>query len=126
MTASHLPVVLIGLTAELKWLAAASFQSESVKLPHQTLEGVMDTDKKLNEPADDESKKDISEIVGDLVVSGVTVLAHSAAKAVVKRVRKAAVKTAPVKAVAKIVKKAQKPSAATQAAKSKIKSSGKL
>jgi hypothetical protein len=43
-----------------------------------------------------------------LVVGEVTVLAHSAAEAVVNRVRKAAAKTAPVKAVAKVVKKAER------------------
>ena len=81
----------------------------------------MDTEKKPNEPAVDEPKKDIGEMVGDLVVSGATVLAHSAAEAVVKRVRKAAAKTAPVKAVAKIVKKAKKSGATSKAAKSKNK-----
>ena len=44
--------------------------SESATLPHHTMEGVMDTEKKPTEPAVDESKKDIGEIVGDLVVSG--------------------------------------------------------
>ena len=67
----------------------------------------MDTEKKPSQQAGEEPKKDIGEIVGDLVVSGATVLAHSAAEAVVKRVRKAAAKAAPVKAVAKVVKKAE-------------------
>ena len=53
----------------------------------------MDTSKKSSEAIGEEQKKDIGEIVGDLVVSGATVLAHTAAQAVVKRVRKAAAKT---------------------------------
>ena len=81
----------------------------------------MDTKKKPNEQAAEQPKNDIGEIVGDLVVSGATVLAHSAAEAVVKRVRKAAAKTAPAKAVAKIVKKAKKSGAAPKASKSKRK-----
>ena len=54
----------------------------------------MDTKKKPNERAA-EQPNDIGEIVGDLVVGGATVLAHSAAEAVVKRVRKAAAKPLP-------------------------------
>ena len=70
----------------------------------------MDTEKK---PTEDTTppKQDMGQIVSDLVVSGATVLAHSAAEAVVKRVRKAAAQTAPVKAVAKVVNKAQKSAA---------------
>jgi hypothetical protein len=116
---------IVRMATGQKPLAAASSLSESATLRHHTLEGVMDTEKKPNEPAVDEPKKDIGELVGDLVVSGATVLAHSAAEAVVKRVRKAAAKTAPVKAVAKIVKKAKKSGAAPKAAKSKKKTSKK-
>ena len=50
----------------------------------------MDTEK--TEKSADQPKQDIGEIVGDLIVSGATVLANTAAKAVVKRVRKAAAK----------------------------------
>lgn len=116
---------IVRMATGQKPLAAASSLSESATLRHLHLEGVMDTEKKPNEPAVDEPKKDIGELVGDLVVSGATVLAHSAAEAVVKRVRKAAAKTAPVKAVAKIVKKAKKSGAAPKAAKSKKKTSKK-
>ena len=46
----------------------------------------MDTEKKPSEQARKRPKKDIGEIVGDLLVSGATVLAHSAvAETVVKR-----------------------------------------
>jgi hypothetical protein len=41
----------------------------------------MDTEKKTDE------KQDIGQVVGDLIVSGATVLAHSAAEAVVNRIR---------------------------------------
>jgi hypothetical protein len=74
-----------------------------------------ETDENTEKP-----KQDIGEVVGDLIVSGATVLAHSAAEAIVKRVRKSAAKTAPVKAVAKVVKKAKK-SAAPKTAKKKAK-----
>jgi hypothetical protein len=77
----------------------------------------MDTEKKPDENTE-KPKQDIGEVVGDLIVSGATVLAHSAAEAIVKRVRKSAAKTAPVKAVAKVVKKAKK-SAAPKTAKKK-------
>ena len=96
-------------------------RNESASLPYHFLEGVMNTEKKPNEQAAKEPKKDVGEIVGDLVVSGATVLAHSAAEAVVKRVRKAASKTPPVKAAAKIVKKAKKSGAVSKTAKSKRK-----
>jgi len=77
----------------------------------------MDTEKK---PEDTEKpKQDIGQIVGDLVVSGATVLAHSAAEAIVKRVRKAAGKTVPVKAVAKVVKKAKRSAAVGKATATK-------
>jgi hypothetical protein len=82
-------------------------------------EGFMDTEKKPDENTE-KPKQDIGEVVGDLIVSGATVLAHSAAEAIVKRVRKSAAKTAPVKAVAKVVKKAKK-SAAPKTAKKKAK-----
>ena len=64
-------------------------------------------------------KQDIGEIVGDLVVSGATLLAHSAAETVVKRVKKAAAKLAPVEAVNKVVKKAKKSAAGAKVAKAK-------
>ena len=61
----------------------------------------MDTEKKPNEQKADQPKQDIGEIVGDLVVSGATLLAHSAAESVVKRVKKVVAKSAPVEAVKK-------------------------
>ena len=60
----------------------------------------MDTEKKTDEVTQ-QPKQDVGQVISDLIVSGATVLAHSAAEAVVKRVRKAAAKTTPVKAVAK-------------------------
>ena len=66
----------------------------------------MDTEKKSEK--EKQPTQDIAAIVGDLVVSGATMLAHSAAEAVVKRVKKAAADSAPVQAVAKVVKKAKK------------------
>ena len=78
----------------------------------------MDTEKP--EKSADQPKQDIGEIVGDLIVSGATVLANTAGKAVVKRVRKAAAKTTAVKTVAKAVnKKANKSSAVSKVAKGK-------
>jgi len=59
----------------------------------------MDTEKKSEKSP--EPTQDIGKIVGDLVVSGATILAHSAAEAVVKRVNKATADSAPVQAVAK-------------------------
>ena len=67
----------------------------------------MDTEKKSSKQIAEEPKKDIGEIVGDLVVSGATVL-HTAAEAVVKRVMGAAAKTAPVRATAEVVKEGEK------------------
>jgi hypothetical protein len=84
----------------------------------------MDIEKKPGEKPE-QPKQDIAQIVGDLVVSGATVLAHSAAEARVKRVRKAAAKTAQVKAVAKVVNKAKKPVAASKAAKKRPKRASK-
>jgi hypothetical protein len=84
----------------------------------------MDTEKKPDEDAK-QPKQDVGQIVGDLVVSGATVLAHSAAEAVVKRVRKAAAKTTPAKARAKVVKKAKKSTAASKAASKKVKKASK-
>ena len=83
------------------------------------LEDLMDTEKKPDEPSAEKPKQDVGQIVGDLVVSGATVLAHSAAEAVVKRVRKAAAKTRPVKAMAKAAKKARKSAPTSKAGKSK-------
>jgi hypothetical protein len=81
------------------------------------MEIAMDTDKKPQEKTD--GSKDIGDMVGDLVVSGATVLAHSAATAIVKRVKKAATKSAPVKAAAKAVSKARKSAAARKTGKRK-------
>ena len=78
----------------------------------------MDTEKKSSKQIAEEPKKDIGEIVGDLVVSGATVL-HTAAEAVVKRVTKAAAKTALVKAITKVGKKAKKSLRVSKVAKSK-------
>ena len=44
--------------------------NESASLPYHFLEGVMNTEKKPNEQAAKEPKKDVGEIIGDLVVSG--------------------------------------------------------
>jgi hypothetical protein len=79
----------------------------------------VDTEKKSGERKTDQSKQDLGEIVGDLVVSGATLLAHSAAETVVKRVKKAAAKLAPVEAAKKIPKKAKKSSAGIKVAKAK-------
>ena len=73
----------------------------------------MDTEKKPDEQKTDQPKQNIGEIVGDLVVSGATLLAHSAAETVVKRVKKAAAKLAPIEAVKKVPKKAKKWAAGT-------------
>jgi translation initiation factor 2B subunit (eIF-2B alpha/beta/delta family) len=48
---------------------------------------------------EEKEKQSIGDIVGDLVVSATTVLAHSAAQAVVGSVKKAAAKSAPAKPV---------------------------
>jgi hypothetical protein len=64
----------------------------------------MDTEKKPDENTE-KPKQDMGEVISDLIVSGATVLAHTAAEAVVGRVKKAAAKTAPVKAAAKAVKR---------------------
>ena len=79
----------------------------------------MDTDKKPDGETTDQPKPSIGDAVGDLIVSGATVLANTAAKAVVNRVKKAAATSAPVKAVAKAVKKAKKSAAGIKAAKTK-------
>jgi hypothetical protein len=81
----------------------------------------MDTDKK----PDETPKHDIGELVGDLVVSGATALANTAAKMVVKRGRKTVVRSAPGKAVAKVMKKAKKSAAASKGTKSKKKKTKK-
>ena len=82
------------------------------------VEGFMDTEKKPNETTE-KPKQDIGEVLGDIIISGATVLAHTAAEAVVGRVQKAAAKSAPVKAVAKVVKNAQKSAAPKKAKKAK-------
>ena len=79
----------------------------------------METEKKRVAQKMDQPKQDIGEIVGDLVVSGAALLAHSAAEAVVERVKQAAAKLAPVEADKKVVKKAKKSAAGTKAAKVK-------
>ena len=61
----------------------------------------MDTEKK---PEGEATNQNIGDMVGDLVVSGATMLANTAAKAVVGRIKKAAAKSAPVKAAAKAAK----------------------
>ena len=71
----------------------------------------MDTEKKPNE--------NVGDMVGDLVVSGATMLANTAAKAVVSRVKKAAAKSPAVKAVARTVKKAKKSAAGVKAAQTR-------
>src|SRR3978361_169391 len=79
----------------------------------------MDTEKKPDGETTDQPKQSISDVVGDLVVSGATVLANTAAKAVVGRVTKAAAKSAPVKRIAKAGKKARKSAAGVKAAETK-------
>jgi hypothetical protein len=59
----------------------------------------VNTEKKPDEQKKDQPKHDLGEIVGNLVVSGAVLLAHSAAETVIKRVKKAAEKLAPVEAV---------------------------
>ena len=79
----------------------------------------MDTEKKPDEQQRDQPKQDLGEIVGDLVVSGAILLAHSAAETMVKRVNKAAAKLAPVEAVKNVAKKAKKSAAGTKVAKAR-------
>ena len=60
-------------------------------------EGDVETEKrpdesKTEQPKAVEPKQNIGDLVGELVVSGATVLANTAAKAVVSRVKKAAAK----------------------------------
>ena len=88
------------------------------------LESFMDTEKKPDENTD-KPKQDMGEVISDLIVSGATVLAHTAAEAVVGRVKKAAAKTAPVKAAAKAVKKAKKSVSKKKAKKAPKKSGSK-
>src|SRR3954451_22291670 len=83
------------------------------------LEDAMDTEKKPDGATTDQPNPSIGDVVGNLVVSGATVLANTAAKAVVGRVKKAAAKSAPVKAVTKAVKKAKQSAAGAKAAKTK-------
>ena len=57
------------------------WRRKSVTLLLHTLEGLgMDSEKKPSEQTAEEPKKDIGEIVGELAVSGATVLAHTAAE----------------------------------------------
>ena len=79
----------------------------------------MDTEKKQSDEPAEQAKQNIGDLVGELVVSGATVLANSAAKAVVSRVKKAAAKSPPAKAMAKAVKKARKSLATSKPPKSK-------
>ena len=72
----------------------------------------MDTEKKPAEPEAEQPKQNVGDLVGDLVVSGATMLANTAAKAVVSRVKKAAAKSRPAKAAATVVRKAKKSKAA--------------
>jgi hypothetical protein len=67
----------------------------------------MDRDKSETETTEQPKKTEqpISDIVGDLVVSAATVIAHSAAEAVVGRVKKAAKKSAVAKKAKAVVKK---------------------
>ena len=67
----------------------------------------MDRDKSETEKTEQPKKTEqaISDIVGDLVVSAATVIAHSAAEAVVGRVKKAAKKSAVAKKAKAVVKK---------------------
>lgn len=78
----------------------------------RNLEDAMDTEKT---PAAT-GQPNLADAVGDLVVSGATMLANTAAKAVVGRIKKAAAKSAPVKAVAKAAKKAKRSVAGAKAA----------
>jgi hypothetical protein len=78
----------------------------------------MDAEKKSEK--EKQPTQDIGTIVGDLVVSGATMLAHSAAEAVVERVKKAAADSTPVRAVAKVVKKATKSHPGVKAAATKV------
>ena len=59
----------------------------------------MNTEKKPDEQKTDQRKQGLGEIVGDLVVNGAVLLAHSAAETVIDRVKGAAAKLAPVEAV---------------------------
>src|SRR3954466_6938691 len=76
----------------------------------------MDTEKKPGGETTDQPKPSIGDMVGDLVVSGATMLANTAAKAVVGRIKKAAAKSAPVKDAAKGGKKAKRSVAGVKAA----------
>jgi predicted nuclease with TOPRIM domain len=67
----------------------------------------MDTEKKPDETTE-KPKQGMADAIGDLIVSGATVLAHSAAEAVVGRVKKAAKKRRHAKAIARVMKRAKK------------------
>jgi hypothetical protein len=79
----------------------------------------VDTEKKPDEQKTDQPKQDLGEIVGDLVVSGATLLAHSAAETVVKRVKKAAAELVPVEAVKNVAKKSAAGTKVAEAKKTK-------
>src|SRR3954463_585736 len=86
-------------------------QANRVGFRHH-LEDAMDTEK----TAATTGQPNLADTVGDLVVSGATMLANTAAKAVVGRIKKAAAKSAPVKAAAKAAKKAKRSVAGVKAA----------
>jgi hypothetical protein len=81
----------------------------------------MDTDKTA-EPEKMQDKKPIADTVGELVVSAATVLAHSAAEAVVARVKKAS-RENPVTKKAKVIANKVLPKSGKRAAPKKTKSS---
>jgi hypothetical protein len=76
------------------------------------MESNMDTEKKPAEPEAEQPKQNVGDLVGELVVSGATMLANTAAKAVVSRVKKAAAKSGPAKAATTVVRTAKKSIAA--------------
>src|SRR3954451_22926717 len=94
------------------WMVAVRLgRANRLGFPHH-LEDGMDTEKT---PATT-GQPNLADAVGDLVVSGATMLANTAARAVVGRIRKAAAKSAPVKAAAKAAKKAKQSVAGVKAA----------
>jgi hypothetical protein len=101
---------------------------ESVSFDLSVLEESMDTEKKPDERTH-QPKANISDTVGDLVIGAATVLANTAATAVVNRVKKASKKTAPsaVKKAKRAARTAtqttKKARAAKKAAKKTVKKS---
>src|SRR6187551_3788032 len=87
---------------DVYWLRISSADARTAHSGGQPLDAEKKSEKEK------QPTQDIGTIVGDLVVSGATMLAHSAAEAVVERVKKAAADTTPVRAVAKVIKKATK------------------